>query len=132
MGVGVREGRAEWRRDWGNLDQVFERLPSEELINAVGQLFRGRTVNNFLRRRREKELLAGIRQRVVRDQRSDVAQLRGVRLEKFSARGNAIKNVGDANRRSGGQSRRLYSNEFSAGKFYARAFGFRFVARFEQ
>ena len=65
-------------------------------------------------------------------QRSDVAQLRGIRLEKFSARGNAIKNVGDADGCSRGQTRRLYVNQLAPREFDARAFGFRFVARFKQ
>ena len=57
-----------------NFDKFLERLPAKELIDAVGQFFRGRTVDDFLRRRGQNELLRGIRQRVVRDQRSDVAQ----------------------------------------------------------
>ena len=126
------DGRAEGSRNRWNFDQLFQRLPSEELIHAVGQLFRGRTVNDFLCRRRENKLLRWIRQRVMRDQRSDVAQLRGVRLEKFPARGNTVKNVGDVDGRSRRKSRRFHSHEFSAGEFDARAFGFRFVARFQQ
>ena len=61
--------------------------------------------------------LSGIGQRVVRDERSDVAEFRRVRLEKFLARGNAVKKIGDADRRSRGQARRLHVYEFSAGKF---------------
>ena len=52
------------RRDF---DQVFQRLPSEKLIHAVGQFFRRRTIDDFLRRRGENELFAGICQRVVCD-----------------------------------------------------------------
>ena len=126
------DGRAEGSRNRWNFDQLFQRLPSEELIHAVGQLFRGRTVNDFLCRRRENKLLRWIRQRVMRDQRSDVAQLRGVRLEKFPARGNTVKNVGDVDGCSRRQPRRLYVNQFAPREFDARAFSFRFVARFKQ
>ena len=44
----------------------------------------------------------------------------------------AIENVRDADRCSDGPSRGFRANEFPAGKFDARAFVFRFVARFEQ
>src|SRR5207302_7922497 len=128
----LSDGRAERSRNRWNFDQLFQRLPSEELIHAVGQLFRGRTVNDLLRWSCENKLFAGIRERVVRDQRSDVAQLRGVRLEEFSARWDTIKNVGDADGRSHGQTRRPYINQLAPREFDARAFGFRFIARFEQ
>ncbi len=77
-------------------------------------------------------MLVGIRQRVVRDERRDVAEFGGVRFEEFFTRGNAVEKIGDTNRRANRQTRGLYVNQFSAGKFDARAFGFRFVARFEQ
>ena len=128
----LRDGRSEGRRNGENFHQLFQCLPSEELIDAVGQLLRWRTVNDFLGRGRKNELFAGIRERVVRDQRSDVAQLRGVRLEEFSARWDTIKNVGDADGRSHGQTRRPYINQLAPREFDARAFGFRFIARFEQ
>src|SRR5260370_14538533 len=105
---------------------MFKRLPSEELRAAVGQLFRGRTVNDLLRWRGKNELLARIRQCVVRDQRSDVAQLGSVGLEEFSARGDTIKNIGDADRRSRGQPRRLYVNQLASRDFNAPPFSFRF------
>src|SRR5260370_15067131 len=99
---------------------MFKRLPSEELMQAVGQLFRGRTVNDFLRWRGKNELLARIRQRVVRDQRSDVAQLGSVALEEFSPRADTIKNIGTADRRSRWQPRRLYVNQLASPEFNAR------------
>ena len=77
-------------------------------------------------------MLVGIGQRVVRDERSDVAEFGRIRLEKFLARGNAVEKIRDADGRAGGQARRLHADKFSAGKFEARAFGFRFVARFKQ
>jgi len=90
--------RAKGRGNRGNFDKLFQSLPSKELIHAVGQLFRWRTVDNFLRRRDEDKLLRRIRQRVMCNQRSDVAQLCSIRLEKFSARRNAIENVCHADR----------------------------------
>ncbi len=124
--------RAKGGRNGGDFHQLFERLPSEELIDAVGQLFRWRTVDNFLRRRDEDKLLRRIRQRVMCNQRSDVAQLCSIRLEKFSARRNTVENVGDADRRSCRQSRRLYVDQLPPREFDARAFGFRLVARLQQ
>ncbi len=61
-----------------------------------------------------------------------MAKLGSVRLEEFFARGNAVKKIGDADGRSGGQTRRLYVDEFSTCKFEPRAFGFRFVACFKK
>src|ERR1700730_10658511 len=77
-------------------------------------------------------MLARIRQRIVSHQRSDEAQLRGIRLEKFSACRDGIKKIRDADSRSRRQSRRLYADQFSASELDARAFGFRLVPRFEQ
>ncbi len=105
---------------------------AKELVNAVGEFIGGRRVDDFLRWRGQHELLIRVGQRVVRDEGSDVAEFRRVRLEKFLARGNAVKEIGDADRRSRGQARRLHVYEFSAGKFQPRALGFRFVARFEE
>src|SRR5207302_6242354 len=102
--LGLGDGGAEGRGGRGDFHQLFQCLTSEKLIHAVGQLFRGRAIDDFLCRGAQNELLRWIRQGVVRDQRSDVAQLRCIGLEKFSARWNAIKNVGDADRRSLRQS----------------------------
>ena len=85
-----------------------------------------------LRRRGEHELLARIGERVVRDQRGDVAELGGFGLQKFAARGNAVEKIGDADRRACGKACGLYADEFAAGEFDAGAFGFFGVARFEQ
>ncbi len=53
-------------------------------------------------------------------------------LRNFFLRGNTVEKIGDADGRSRRQTCRLDVDKFSAGKFEARAFGFRFVARFEQ
>src|SRR5581483_4347874 len=68
----------------------------------------------------------------VGDERSDVAELGGVRLEKLAACGNAIKEIGDADGGARGQPGRLDADELASGEFDAGAFGFGCVARFEQ
>ena len=77
-------------------------------------------------------MLAGVGQRVVRDERSDVPQLGGVRLQEFPARRHAIKNIRNAKGGSCRRSCRFYADKFAAGKFDARAFAFRFISGFEQ
>ena len=126
------DGRAKRRGNRGNLHQLLQRLPSKELIHAGSRLFRWRAVDDLLRRRRQDELFAGIRQRIVRDQRCDVAELGCVGLQEFPARRHAIKNVGNADRRPRRQSRGLHAHKLSAGEFHSRALAFRFIARFQQ
>ena len=76
FGIEFRLGdrRAERRGDGWNLYQLFESLSSKELVGAVGQFFSGRGVDDFLRWRGENKLFAGIRERVVRDERCYVTQ----------------------------------------------------------
>ena len=126
------DGRAEGRGNRWNFDQLIERLATKELVNAVGELFCGRTVDDLLRRRRENELFARIGQSVVRDERSDVAQFRRIRFQKFPPRGHAIKNVSNTDGGTQRHSRRLHADEFAACKLNARAFPSGFVACFEE
>ena len=90
------DGRAKRCRRRRNFNQLFHRLVAKELVNAVGEFIGGRRVDDFLRWRGQHELLIRVGQRVVRDERSDVAEFSRVRLEKFLARGNAVKKIGDA------------------------------------
>ena len=83
-----------------------------------------RGMNNFLRRRFQHELLVGMREGVVRDQRSDVAEFRGFRFQKIAPRRHAVKKIGDADRRPRGQSLRIHANQFAARKFDARSLRF--------
>ena len=53
--------------------EFVERLLAKKLIYAVGQLFYGRAIDNFLCWGGQHEVLAGIRECVVRHQRRDVA-----------------------------------------------------------
>ena len=92
---------------------------AEELIDAIGEAFDGSAVDDLLRRRGENELFAGIGERVVRDERSDVAKLGGFGFQKFAARGNGVEKIGDADGCARGKARRLYVDEFAAGEFDA-------------
>ena len=100
------------------------------MINAIGEPIGRRAIDDGLRRGGQDELLARIRERVVGDQRGDVAELGGVRLQEFAARRNGIEKVGDADRRTCGQARWFYPDEFAARELDARAFGVVGVARF--
>ena len=71
---GLGDGGAKWRRGRRDFDQLFHRLAAEELIDAVGEFFGRRTVDDFLRRRGQDELFIRIGKRVVRDERGDVAE----------------------------------------------------------
>src|SRR2546430_444025 len=80
----------------------------------------------------EDKLLAGIGERVVGDQRGDVAQLGGFRFEEFAARGDGIKEIGDADGGSWGQSGGLDADELASGEFHAGAVGIFVGAGFEE
>src|SRR5258708_27189578 len=110
----------------------MECLTAEKLIDAVGEAFRGREVDNFLRGRLQYELTFGIGKRVMSDERGDVAELRRFRFQEFAARGHAIEKIRNADGRARWQAGRLYAGKFSAGKFNACSFSFFFRARFEQ
>src|ERR1700722_14520588 len=60
-----------------NLRQLAESLASENLIHAFGKFFHWSAVQDFLGWRLQQELAIGMSQRVVRDERSNVAQLGG-------------------------------------------------------
>ncbi len=77
-------------------------------------------------------MFVGIGQSVVRDERGNVPEFGRIRFEKFSPRRNAVEKIGDADGRARGQAGGLHVDKFSTSKFEARAFGFRFVARFKQ
>ena len=106
---GAKSGGGRW-----NFDEFVERLLAEELVDAIGEAFDGRAVDDLLRRRRENELLAGIGERVVRDERSDVAKLGGFGFQKFAASRNGVEKIGDADRRTRRKAGGLYSDEFAS------------------
>ncbi len=116
----------------GNFHQFIERLAAEKLIDAVGKFIGGRAIDDGLRRSGENELFVRIGQRVMGDQRSDVAKFGGVRFQEFAPRGNGVKKIRDAERGARGQPGGLHIDELAVGEFDARAFGFSGVARFQQ
>ena len=124
---GTHRSFARW-----NLDQFVERLPPEELIHTLGKFLHRRTIKNQLRRRLEHKMRFGMGQRVVRDERGDVAKFGRLGFQKFAPRRHAVKNVRDTNRSSRRQSGRLYSDEFAAGEFDPGSLIFLGRARFEQ
>src|SRR6202007_2057763 len=73
-----------------------------------------------------------IGERVMRDERGDVAKLRSVGLQKFAARRDAVEKVGDADRGACGKAGGFPANEFASGKFDARAFDVFFCTGFEE
>ena len=73
-----------------------------------------------------------MRQRVVRHERRDVAQLGGFRLQEFAPRRHAVENVGDADGRSRRHTRRLYSQDLATREFDSRSLLFLRGARFKQ
>ena len=62
-------------------------------------------------------------QRIVRYERSDVAQLGGFGFDEGAAGGHAVKNVGDADGGAVGRTSGLGGDEFATGKFDAHALG---------
>src|SRR5262249_10531919 len=94
--VWLSDGCAKRRGHHGNFYEFIESLPAKKLIDAIGKFFRGRAIDDLLRRRREDKLFCGIGKRIVRDERSNVPQLRSVRLQEFTPRGNTVKNVCNA------------------------------------
>ena len=115
-----------------HFDHFVERLPAEELVEALGRSFHRRRVHDLLRRRLEREMLVRMRQRVVRHQRSDVAELGGFRFQKLPPRRNAVEKIGDADRRAHRQARGLHADQLAAGKFDPRAVLFLGGARLQQ
>ncbi len=71
---GFGDGGAKRRGGGRNFDEFVERLAAEKLIDAVGEFFGGRAIDDRLGGRGEDELFVGIGEGVVRDERSDVAE----------------------------------------------------------
>ena len=126
--IAARIGRRH-RRD---LHHLLQHLPPKELIHALGQRRHRRRVHDLLRRRLQRELLVRIRQRVMRHQRSDVPQFGGLRFQEFSARRNAVKQIGHAHRSARGQPRRFHAQQLAPGKLDPRALLLALRARFQQ
>src|SRR5262252_837284 len=124
--------RAKGRRENGNFNEFIERLSAEKLIDAIGEFFRGRAVNDGLRGRSEDELLVRIGQRVVCNQRSDVAEFGCVGLQKLAASRNGEKQIGHTNGRTCGKTSWFDADEFAVGEFDPRTFHLGGIARFEQ
>jgi hypothetical protein len=101
---GFGDGGAECGGGGGDFDELVERLLAEELVDAIGEAFDGRTIDDLLRRRGEDELFGGIGERVVRDERRDVAELGGFGFQKFAARGDGVEKIGDADGCACGQA----------------------------
>ena len=74
----------------------------------------------------------GMRQRVVRDKRRDVAQLGRFRFQEFPPRGHAVENIRDADRRPRRNARRLHADQLAARELDARSLLFFRRARFEK
>src|SRR4029077_3101943 len=98
---------------------LIERLASEDLVDTVGELFHWRAVENFLRRRFQQELRFGMSERVVRDERRDVAQLGGLRFQEFSSRWNAVENIRDTDRSARRQACGFHAEQFGTGELDA-------------
>src|SRR5713226_150762 len=61
-----------------------------------------------------------------------MAEFRCVGFQEFAPRRNGVEKIGDTESGASGQPRGLDADQFTVGKFDARAFGFRCVTRFEQ
>ena len=109
--------------DHGNFDEFVERLLAEELVDAIGKPFDRGAIDDLLRRRGEHELFAGIGERVVGDQRGDVAEFGSFGLQEFATRGNAVEKIGDTDGGACRKARGFHADKFAAGEFDARAFG---------
>ena len=70
---GFGDGGSKRCRNRGDFHKFIERLFAKELVHAIGQPLDRRAIDDLLRRRGENELFAGIGERVVRDERGDVA-----------------------------------------------------------
>src|SRR6202044_4260917 len=105
---------------WGfgsrDFRELFESLAPENLVDAVCEPLDGRAIENVLRGSFQYEVNFGMREGVVRDERSDVSKLGGFGLQEFAASRHSIKNIGDRYGCSGGRASRLHANEFSTGK----------------
>ncbi len=115
------DGAAHRRFGRRNFREFIERLAAENLVHAVRQLFHRRAVQDFLRGRLQQKLAVGMRERVMRHERSDVAELGGFGFQKFAPRRDGIENIGHADRGSHRHARGLHAEEFAAGKFDARS-----------
>ena len=124
--------RAHGRANRQKFKQIVERLPTEKLVDALGHRLDGRRVNDFLRRRLQHELFVGMRERVMRDERSDVPEFRRLRLQEIAPRRHAVKKIGHADRRPRRQPLRVHADKFSARKFDARSLFFLGRARLQQ
>src|SRR5579859_121969 len=126
------DGGAKGGGDGGHFDQFVEGLLAEKLVDALGEVLDGGAVDDLLRGRGEDKLAAGIGQRVVGDQRSDVAQFGGFGFQEFAARGDAVEQIGDADGGSQRKTRWFYADQLAAGEFYAGALGVFFGARLQE
>ena len=105
-----------------NLHQLFERLPSENLVHPVRQFFHRRAIQDFLRGSLQQKLPVRMRQRVMRDQRSDMPQLGRFRFQEFPPRRHRVENIGHADRSPRRHTRRFHADQFAAGKLDPNAF----------
>ena len=96
------------------IDQVFERLVAEHLIDAFRSVSTGVTSSSCVRSVPQLERFLGMRQAVVRDERSDVRELGLIGPQKLLARRNVEEQIANrdggsrgprAIRRSAGSSR---------------------------
>ena len=114
------------------IDQIFECLVAEYLIDALLQRFHRRDVQQLRGAMTELERFLGMRQAVVRGKRSDVRQLGLIGPQKLLARRNVIEQIADRDSCSRRPGKLVASQDLAARDFNRRSRGLLGRARFEQ
>src|SRR6266700_3289003 len=102
-------------RSYGN--ELIENILSKHLINAFAVASHGWCNQHSVGRRMQFKMLVGMRQRIMRDQRSNVRKLGGLCLQKLFARRNIKEEIADGDGRSGGKAGLFDAKNLSACNF---------------
>src|SRR6266700_3753649 len=101
----------QFRRD---RDQLVERLLSEYLIYAFAVAGYGRCNQHGIGGGMQLKMLIGMGQRIVRDQRSNMRQLSGFRLQEFFSSGSIKEEIADSDGCSRRKSSFFHAKNFPA------------------
>ncbi len=100
----LRQAHVQERLHGRHSNQLVESFLAEDLIDALAvSRDRGRQQHG-IRGRMQLEMLLGMRQRVVRDQRRNVRKLGRLRFQEFFSRRGIEEEITDRDRRSPGQA----------------------------
>ncbi len=128
----VFDRQREGARLIAQIEQLFEDLAAEDLIDALAQSGDRGYIQELGVVMAQQKALVGMRQAVVRDQRGDVRDFGLLGAQEFLARRNVVEQVAHGDDGAAGERGVFAAQDLAAREFDCGADGFFARARFEQ